>query len=57
MPQEHCQEDDEPWDVEHELQMIASDMQKELEEREGTALAGPVKAKKKAAQQQAANIA
>ena len=46
-PQEHCQEDDVPWDVEHELQTIASEMQKEMEEREGTSLPGQVSPKRK----------
>ena len=46
-PQEHCLEEDVPWDVEHELQAIASEMQKELEDREGTSLPGQVSPKRK----------
>lgn len=38
LPQEQCQEEDVPWDVELELQTIASEMQKEREEREGNAI-------------------
>ena len=48
--QDLCQEEDEPWDVEHELQTIASELQKEREARDGTALTGPVLKKGKAAQ-------
>lgn len=39
-PQEQVQEEDVPWDVEHELQMIASEMQKEAEERDGSTMPG-----------------
>jgi len=46
-PQEHVQEEDVPWDVEHELQTIASEMTKEKEEREGTQLMGATSPKKK----------
>lgn len=51
-PQEHVLEEDVPWDVEHELQTIASDFTKEKEERDGTALTGmssPTKKKAMAA--------
>ena len=48
-PQEHCLEEDVPWDVEHELQMIASEMTKEHEEREGNVLPGQVSPKRKKA--------
>ena len=46
-PQEHCQEEDVAWDVEHELQIIASEMRKEIEEREGSVLPGQVSPKRK----------
>ena len=39
-PQEQVQEEDVAWDVEHELQMIASELQKEKEELEGSAMPG-----------------
>ena len=42
-----------PWDVEHELQTIASEMQKEREEREGSVLPGQVSPKRKAAKETA----
>ena len=42
-PQEMCQEEDVPWDIDFELQTIASEMQKELEQREGKALPGEIK--------------
>jgi hypothetical protein len=38
LPHEHVQEEDVAWEVGHELQTIASEMQREAEEREGTAL-------------------
>ena len=57
-PQEHCQEDDIAWDVGHELQMIASEMTKEQEAREGNVLPGqmspPSKKKAQAAHDNAA---
>ena len=57
-PQEHCQEDDVAWDVGHELQMIASEMTKEQEAREGNVLPGqmspPSKKKAQPAQDNAA---
>ena len=58
-PQEHVQEEDVPWDPGHELQMISSEMQKEAEEREGTALTGAAspKRKKAAAKAEAASLA
>jgi len=52
MPQEQVQEEDVPWDFEHELQMIASEMQQEQEQREGSVLPGmqsPSKKKKEKA--------
>jgi len=45
-PLEHCQEDDVTWDVEHELQTIASEMQREREEREGAVLPGQMSPKR-----------
>lgn len=39
-PQEQVQEEDEPWNVEHELQMLASDLQREQDERDGTSAGG-----------------
>ena len=48
-PQEHVQEDDVPWDVEHELQTIASEITKESELREGNTLPGQVSPKRMAA--------
>ena len=56
-PQEHVLEEDVPWDVEHELQTIASDLTKEKEEREGTALTGMSSPKKKKAAAAAAAAA
>jgi len=58
-PQEHCVEEDVPWDFEHELQSIASEMQKEREGREGSVLPGQVspKRKTKAAAAEAVNAA
>lgn len=40
IPQEQLQEDDEPWHFEHELQMLASELMREQEERDGSALPG-----------------
>jgi len=48
-PQEHCLEEDVPWDVDLELQTIASELQKEREEREGDKLKGHLSPKRKAA--------
>lgn len=45
-PQEHVHEDDVPWDFELELQTIASEMQKEMDERDGTVLPGAAAASK-----------
>ena len=56
-PQERCQEEDVPWDVEHELQTIASEMTVEREEREGNVLPGSVSPKKKKAQPASDNAA
>lgn len=39
-PQEQVQEEDEPWNFEHELQTLASELQREEEERESTNLPG-----------------
>ena len=37
-PQEQLQEEDIPWNFEHELQVLASELQREQEEREGSRL-------------------
>jgi len=60
MPQEQVREDDVPWDFEHELQSIASEMQREQEERESATLPGQAptpKKKKNTAAQSAARAA
>jgi hypothetical protein len=52
MPQEQLEEEDVAWDVEHELQTLASELQREQEERDGTVLPGqasPAKRKPKPA--------
>ena len=55
LPQEQVQEEDVPWDIEHELQTIASDVTKEKEEREGATLTGMSSPKKKKAAAAAAD--
>ena len=40
MPQEQVQEEDEPWNFEHELQTLASELQREQDERESAVLPG-----------------
>lgn len=46
-PQEQVQEEDEPWNFEHELQTLASELQREEEERESTNLPGQASPKRK----------
>jgi len=49
-PQEQVQEEEDvPWDFEHELQTIGSELRKEAELREGTNLPGQASPKRKAA--------
>ena len=44
---EQLEEDDVSWDVEHEVQTLASELQREQEERDGTALPGHASPKRK----------
>jgi len=46
-PQEQVQEEDEPWNFEHELQTLASELQREEEEKESTNLPGQASPKRK----------
>lgn len=48
IPQEQVQEEDEPWNFEHELQTLASELQREQDERESTNLPGQSSPKRKA---------
>mmetsp|Transcript_4171 Transcript_4171/g.9095 ORF Transcript_4171/g.9095 Transcript_4171/m.9095 type:complete len:216 (-) Transcript_4171:282-929(-) len=48
LPQEQVQEEDEPWNFEHELQTLASELQREQDERESTTLPGQASPKRKA---------
>ena len=56
LPSEQCQEEDVPWDVEFELQTIASELQKEREEREGSAMKAIKSPKRKVQKEPAAEI-
>jgi len=47
-PQEQVQEEDEAWNFEHELQTLASELQREQDERDSTNLPGQSSPKRKA---------
>jgi len=53
-PQEQVQEEDEPWNFEHELQTLASELQREQDDRESTTLPGQTSPKRKGKEKAAA---